>query len=156
MFNSTNLATVDLNFCQILIKHSISPNLVAVNHCHIFVGKWSNAIIFLNGPFPASFSFIFVFSIQLTVNKCSIYKFLPMIGFEPRTSGIESYQLSHNHCQSIVGSTFLEWLQCRTYVLCATRLFTRVKSTPKVGETLIFKLEWCQVLPLDNCTHCQF
>ena len=27
---------------------------------------------FKNGPFPASFIFIFVFSIQLTVNKCSI------------------------------------------------------------------------------------
>ena len=30
---------------------------------------------FKNGPFPATFSSIFVFSIQLTVNKCSIYKF---------------------------------------------------------------------------------
>ena len=28
---------------------------------------------FKNGPFPASFFFVFVFSIQLTVNKCSIY-----------------------------------------------------------------------------------
>ena len=28
--------------------------------------------VFLNGPFPAPFFFIFVFSIQLTVNKCSI------------------------------------------------------------------------------------
>ena len=27
---------------------------------------------FLNGPFPASVFFIFVFSIQLTANKCSI------------------------------------------------------------------------------------
>ena len=29
-------------------------------------------VFFKNGPFPASFFFIFVFSIQLTVNKCSI------------------------------------------------------------------------------------
>ena len=42
---------------------------------------------FLNGPFPAFF-FIFVFSIQLTVNVQ--YKFLPMTGFELRTSGIGS------------------------------------------------------------------
>ena len=34
------------------------------------------------------FFFIFVFSIQLTVNVR--YKFLPMTGFEPRTSGIGS------------------------------------------------------------------
>ena len=40
---------------------------------------------FFNGPFPASFFFIFVFSIQLTVNK-----FLPMTAFKPRTSGIGS------------------------------------------------------------------
>ena len=32
--------------------------------------------------------FFFVFSIQLTVNVR--YKFLPMTGFEPRTSGIGS------------------------------------------------------------------
>ena len=40
-------------------------------------------------PFLASFSFIFVFSIQLTVNNVQ-YKCLPMTGFEPRTSGIGS------------------------------------------------------------------
>ena len=40
------------------------------------------------GPFPASFFFIFVFSIQLAVNVQ--YKFLPMTGFEPWTSGIRS------------------------------------------------------------------
>ena len=45
-------------------------------------------ILFKNGPFPATFFFIFIFSIQLTVNKCSIYKFLPMTGFELRTFGI--------------------------------------------------------------------
>ena len=49
-----------------------------VQFCHIFLKK---------GPFPASFSFIFVFSIQLTVN---VQYFLLMTGFEPRTSGIGS------------------------------------------------------------------
>ena len=44
--------------------------------------------IFFWGPFPASFFFIFIFSRQLTVNIQ--YKFLPMTGFEPRTSGIGS------------------------------------------------------------------
>ena len=39
--------------------------------------------------FPASFFFIFVFSIQLTVNKCTIWSLL-MTGFEPRTSGVRS------------------------------------------------------------------
>ena len=44
---------------------------------------------FLNGPFLA-FSLIFVFSIQLKVNKCSKYKSLLLAGFEPRTSGVKS------------------------------------------------------------------
>ena len=44
---------------------------------------------FFNGSFSASFFFIFVFSMQLTVNKCSI-AILPMTGFEPQTSGFES------------------------------------------------------------------
>ena len=39
--------------------------------------------------FPASFFFIFVFSIQLTVNKCTIWSLL-MTGFEPLTSGVRS------------------------------------------------------------------
>ena len=41
-----------------------------------------------NGPFPASF-FIFDFSIQFSSVNVQ-YKFLPMTGFKPRTSGIES------------------------------------------------------------------
>ena len=52
-----------------------------------------------NGPFPASFFFIFVFSIQLTVNKCSINFADDWI----RTADLwyqkrPLYQLSHNHC----------------------------------------------------------
>ena len=40
---------------------------------------------------PSLFFFIFVFSIQLRVNnQSSIYKFLPMTGFELWTSGIGS------------------------------------------------------------------
>ena len=50
----------------------------------IFKRVW----IFYNN-FPASFSWFSFFSIQLTVNKCSTYKSLPMTGFEPRTSGVE-------------------------------------------------------------------
>ena len=52
--------------------------------------------VFKNGPFPASFFFIFVF--QYTVDRKQMFninKFLPMTGFEPRTSGIGSDQLSH-------------------------------------------------------------
>ena len=38
-----------------------------------------------NGPIPTTFS---LFSLQLTENIQ--YKFLPMTGFEPRTSGVGS------------------------------------------------------------------
>ena len=43
---------------------------------------------FKNGPFSASFSLFFVFSMQLAVNVQ--YKFLPMSGFKLWTSGIKS------------------------------------------------------------------
>ena len=48
-------------------------------------------IVVVNGPLPASFFFIFFFSIQLTVDKCSTdrYKNLPMTAFEPWTSGVD-------------------------------------------------------------------
>ena len=42
--------------------------------------------ILKNGPIPASVFFIFVFSIQLILNVQ--YKFLPMTGFELRTSAV--------------------------------------------------------------------
>ena len=41
------------------------------------------------GAIPGLFFFIFVFSVQLTVN-IDQYKFLPMTGFKPQTSGIGS------------------------------------------------------------------
>ena len=44
--------------------------------------------VFLKWAIPGLFFFIFVFSIHLTVNVQ--YKFLPMSGFEPRTSGMGS------------------------------------------------------------------
>ena len=47
-----------------------------------------------NGPFPASFFFIFVFSIQLTV-KIVQYKFCRWLD---SNRGPMVYQLSHNHC----------------------------------------------------------
>ena len=40
---------------------------------------------FKDGPFPASFSFIFIFSIVQLVGKI-----LPMLGFEPQISGVGS------------------------------------------------------------------
>ena len=42
---------------------------------------------FKNGPFKVSFSFIFVFSIQLTK---FLFKNSPMTGFKPRTSVLEA------------------------------------------------------------------
>ena len=57
--------------------------------CDIAVGiHWSNEL-FLNGPHPASFSLFSSFQFTETNVQCK-YKFLPMTGFEPRTSGIGS------------------------------------------------------------------
>ena len=61
---------------------------------NIFLGLDRGGIVmsfFKNGPFPASFSIFSSF--QYTVDSkqmFNIHKFLPMIGFEPRTSGIRS------------------------------------------------------------------
>ena len=50
-------------------------------------------VFFLNGPIPASFLFIFVFStVTSKYNQCKI---LPMTGFEPRISGIGSDGSAH-------------------------------------------------------------
>ena len=59
---------------------------------------WSSCLVFINGPFPASFFFIFVFSIQLTINVWFKYA-----DDWIRTEDLYCwkrplYQLSQNHC----------------------------------------------------------
>ena len=58
------------------LAHFINKNFLLQSVCF----KWA---------IPGFFFFIFVFSIQLTVNKCSKQIF-PMTWFEPRTSGVET------------------------------------------------------------------
>ena len=84
-------------------------------------------MVFLkNGPFPASFFFIFVFSInsnwqQLTVNKCSVNFANGWI----RTADLwyrkrPLYQLSHNHCP-IAKHTYCScFITCRTLYYCGS------------------------------------
>jgi len=49
-------------------------------------GKYTDPkLVFHKGPFPVSFSFIFVFSVQLIVNKI-----LLMTVFEVQISGVKS------------------------------------------------------------------
>ena len=72
--------------------------LLFVHKIELTISKKYLTILLKNGPFPASFSFIFVFSIQLTVNKCSIKTFADDL---IRTADIwyhkrPFYQLSHN------------------------------------------------------------
>ena len=51
----------------------------------------------------------FVFSIQLTVHKLKFYKYLPMTGFESRTSEVRcvALPLSHNLSQTLFAGNFL-------------------------------------------------
>ena len=59
---------------------------------HKMFFKWAktgNFFFLKQWAIPGLFFFIFVFSIQLTVNNVQ-YNFLPMTGFEPRTFGIGS------------------------------------------------------------------
>ena len=61
----------------------IPPTVSVLSPTHPY-----HSFVFFKWAIPGLFFFIFVFSIQLTVNVR--YKFLPMTGFEPRTSGIGS------------------------------------------------------------------
>ena len=72
---------------------------------------------FKNGPFPVSFFFIFIFSIQLTVKKCSINVADDWI----QTVDLWYwkwllYQLSHNHCPKVFVSLFNFCIIC--WVFC--------------------------------------
>ena len=69
------------------------------------------------GPFPASFFFIFFFSLQLTITNV-LYKRLPMTGFELWTSGVRS-----NHSTNWATTT-------------AIKMFT---SQFRTGFCLVFK-----------------
>ena len=73
---------------------------------------------FKNGPFPVSFFFIFIFSIQLTVKKCSINVADDWI----QTVDLWYwkwllYQLSHNHCPKVFVSLFNFCIICEYFVL---------------------------------------
>ena len=70
-----------------------------------------------NGPFPASFFFISVFSIQLTINDQ--FNFLPMTGFEPRTSGIGS-----NHSTNWITTTAQVCIVCCNSSCCRFTIVT--------------------------------
>ena len=72
----------------------LKKNLCLVKTYHMtasFLPEWSSTQVehlIFKWAIPGLFFFIFVFSIQLTVNVQ--YKILPMTGFEPQTTGIGS------------------------------------------------------------------
>ena len=80
--NMTNFFIVSLALADLLVAGFVMPFSVYV------LVRVSFNLHFTNEPISASFWFIFVFSIQLTINVQ--YKFSLMTGFEPRTSEIGS------------------------------------------------------------------
>ena len=78
------------NFAPLVKLQKSWAKILTVNFC-----TWEHFeptmayISFKNGPFPASFSLFSSF--QYTVDSKQMFNnILPMTGFEPRTSGIES------------------------------------------------------------------
>ena len=74
-------------------------------------------LVFKNGPFQASFFFIFVFSIQLTVNKCSIN----FADDWSRTADLwyrkrPLYQLSHTTTAQLVACLLAR--DCQRFTCC--------------------------------------
>ena len=81
--------------CISIIKYFIKTIFMASRQgiaCFCFMtSEGMNNFFFWNGPFPVSFSLFLSF--QYTVDSIQMFninKFLPMTGFEPRTSGIGS------------------------------------------------------------------
>ena len=80
---------------------------------------------FKNGLISASFSLFFVFSIQLTVNVQ--YKFLPMAGFEPLTSGVGSNRSTNFFFNLMTNKCFP--MDDKRFPLCAYQQYFLVKKT---------------------------
>ena len=58
--------------CTFMFSVHVCSRCLSDNICYLYLYVYFLLFLKKNGPFPASFFFIFVFSIQLTVNKCSI------------------------------------------------------------------------------------
>ena len=101
-----------------------------------------------NGSVSASFLFIFVFSIQFTVNVQ--YKFLPMTGFKPWTSGIGS-DCSTNWATTTAHYFFL-FLSSVSLLLSVPSLPTYSTYLPilptYLPSLLTFVSAYCQNRPL--------
>ena len=88
---------------------------LAPKYCQIFLKEWA---------IPGLFFFIFVFSIQMTVNIQ--YKFLLVTGFEPRTSGIGS-DCSTNWATT-TANAIVWWL---------TKVYDKSKSLPLLRQRTV-------------------
>ena len=75
--------------------------------------------IFLNGPFPASFSLFSSFQYSVdSIQMFDINKFLPMTGFEPRASGIRSDRSTNWATTTSINFIFLlTWFQIKLSAL---------------------------------------
>ena len=75
---------------DLIVKHFFRDNFLGNVVISVTrLGYFWKICFFKNGPFPDSFSFIFVFSIQLSVNIVQ-YKFCWWLDLNPRTSGVRS------------------------------------------------------------------
>ena len=117
-------------------------------------------IVFKDGPFPATFFFIFVFSIQLTVSKCSINFADDWI----RTADLwywkrPRYQLSHTttahpiHCLTGTNHSSLTFLLVlngsSSTIVALSKSYLNPADTPRMDwsqtRTLMAKVWWAQI-----------
>ena len=103
-------------------RREVGKDFLSSNNIHDATATTTQTLntIFKSGPFPASFLFIFVFSIQLIINKCSIN----FADDWSRTADLwyrkrPLYQLSHNHFPTL----------------------NTIKSKEKISEILKFNFE---------------
>ena len=88
-----------------------SPNCSSLGHN--FQASWLLVCIFKNGPSSASFFFIFIFSIQLTLNVQYNFANDWIRTTDPEHWRQPLYQLSHNRCSRLLVFFFLKMGQSR-------------------------------------------
>ena len=119
-------------------------NLVDQKRLHCQNWKWINFpnFDFLKWATPCLF-FIFVFSIQLKVKQCNI-KFLPMTGFELRTSGVGSDR-STNWATTTASSLYyisVSFSRCHVsfYLFLSVCLCLFSEAQTEIGKTRLIRM----------------
>ena len=117
-------------------SNSVNSNKIIIKGLKVLFSRY----FLKNGPYPASF---FVFSTQLTVNKCST-KVLPMTGFEPRNSGVRGDRSTNAVTTTVRSYLILNFVtnNLRFQRLRLVKLYRRNKEGCNITTALLINCHW--------------